>query len=481
MGKVFLAKDIKTGRSVAVKVVKDYDQWEREAEILKRLRHVKGVPDLFFAGEDEEIFLVMEYISGDSLKKYVKIHGKLSEKDMIVWILRVCGVLRKIHKKGVVHMDLKPENIIIHPSGRLYLIDYGVSLMEGESLKGYGTKVYASKRQRRSGGKAEFSMDIYSMGKIIQLNMKNKRTKSMKKIIRKCLDEEINNYGADELKRDLKKILWEKRVKKSTLFFICFSAISGFYLKESKEQNKQVQVCKNRTQEEIKTAMLYFYGSDQTEKNLAASDKHFRKLRTNSKRIKAYRILLDVLRERGDVAKNEFTWALKICQKDIYDFWSAYFFEHHYILWSEKLPEEFLKEADKIIQGMTKFPMDHKKQKLLCADKISLYEIMAEKGDTKLFFEETDKVFRENFSGEGAWELYERKLSYLMGQNVDMEKEFERFIKHYPKVMEAYIEYGIYLCQREQMEKARKVYQEGYRQTGMTSRRAQGLRRKLGL
>ena len=67
MGKVFLALDQKTGKEVAVKIVKDQKQWDRERVILQKLKHTKGVPELFFAGKEKELFLVMEYILGNSL------------------------------------------------------------------------------------------------------------------------------------------------------------------------------------------------------------------------------------------------------------------------------------------------------------------------------------------------------------------------------------------------------------------------------
>ena len=147
MGKVFLAKDLKTGKQVAVKVLKNEIQWKREKEILEKLKNMKGVPELIFAENVAEPFLVMEYIKGESLKTYRVMHGKISEKTLIRFMYKTCKVLEKIHKRGVVHMDLKPENIILHPSGRIYLIDFGVSLMEGDLLTGYGTRTYASKSQ----------------------------------------------------------------------------------------------------------------------------------------------------------------------------------------------------------------------------------------------------------------------------------------------------------------------------------------------
>ena len=67
MGKVFLALDQKTGKEVAVKIVKDQKQWDRERVILQKLKHTKGVPELFFAGKEKEL-------SGDGIYswKFVK-------------------------------------------------------------------------------------------------------------------------------------------------------------------------------------------------------------------------------------------------------------------------------------------------------------------------------------------------------------------------------------------------------------------------
>ena len=62
-----------------------------------------------------------------------------------------------------------------------------------------------------------------------------------------------------------------------------------------------------------------------------------------------------------------------------------------------------------------------------------------------------------------------------------MRESYRILEKNYPKVMEAYIEYGIYLCQKNQIEKAKDVYLQGLKQTGMTNNRAKALRRKLGL
>ena len=128
MGKVFLALDQKTGKEVAVKIVKDQKQWDRERLILQKLKHTKGVPEIFFAGKEKEFFLVMEYILGNSLKRYGRVCGKLYKKKSLLWMIKICKVLNKIHEQGIIHMDLKPENIMLDRSGNIYLIDFGAAL-----------------------------------------------------------------------------------------------------------------------------------------------------------------------------------------------------------------------------------------------------------------------------------------------------------------------------------------------------------------
>lgn len=81
MGKVFLALDQKTGKEVAVKIVKDQKQWDRERVILQKLKHTKGVPELF-CRKGKGTFLVMEYILGNSLKRYGRVCGKLYKRKV---------------------------------------------------------------------------------------------------------------------------------------------------------------------------------------------------------------------------------------------------------------------------------------------------------------------------------------------------------------------------------------------------------------
>lgn len=64
-------------------------------------------------------------------------------------MIKICKVLNKIHEQGIIHMDLKPENIMLDRSGNIYLIDFGAALFAGEKLSGYGTKTMHPKNRQR--------------------------------------------------------------------------------------------------------------------------------------------------------------------------------------------------------------------------------------------------------------------------------------------------------------------------------------------
>ena len=451
MGKVFLALDQKTGKEVAVKIVKDQKQWDRERVILQKLKHTKGVPELFFAGKEKELFLVMEYILGNSLKRYGRVCGKLYKKKSLLWMIKICKVLNKIHEQGIIHMDLKPENIMLDRSGNIYLIDFGAALFAGEKLSGYGTKNYASKKQAKTEERADIYFDIYSLGKTMESLLK--ATDAVQKIIEKCLiDDDAKRYhNIRQIQADFERILRICRMKKGFMVVIAVFCIQNLWNQIQREEQREKEVIvQKKFQREIKKAMAYFYGTDQIQKNTQLARVYLERCRGMKKNVSSYLVLLDVLDgRRNDISAEKLMKIVQDCQTDVHDFWSAYFYLHFYTVNTVKLSENVWKEA--------------------------------EKGDDRKFLEETDRVFKENLKGDPAWKLYERKLVYLESKQPDISREFERFLKKYPKVMDAYVEYSIYLCRNNKMTQAQRVYREGRKRTGMISKRAEELRRKLGL
>ena len=143
--------------------------------------------------------------------------------------------------------------------------------------------------------------------------------------------------------------------------------------------------------------MVYFYGNERTEKDLTLADQYFKKEETNKKKTEAYLLLIEVLNDpEKEVKQDELVSALEICQKDVHDFWSAYFFIDHYILWQEKLPEFVVKKAEKLLYKTEKFRLKEEQKKMLEKQKINLYEIKAKRGDDKLFFKRLTECFMRN-------------------------------------------------------------------------------------
>ena len=104
-----------------------------EASALSSLNHV-GIVDvssLFF--ENETAYYVMEYIDGCSLDEYIKTHGPLDEEVALNYIRQVCDALTYVHNKNILHLDIKPGNLMLDVDGKVKLIDFGTAKQYDES------------------------------------------------------------------------------------------------------------------------------------------------------------------------------------------------------------------------------------------------------------------------------------------------------------------------------------------------------------
>ncbi|MEM9089623.1 MAG: CHASE2 domain-containing protein [Cyanobacteria bacterium P01_F01_bin.53] len=147
--------------------------FETEVKILGELGDHDHIPRLLDSfEEDNEFYLVQEYIDGESLEDEIKRAGKLSEAEVITLLESVLPVLEFIHGHHVVHRDLKPDNLIRRrDNGELVLIDFGAvkeirtRLITGEQTAltiGIGTQGYTPSEQLS--GKPRYSSDIYALG-----------------------------------------------------------------------------------------------------------------------------------------------------------------------------------------------------------------------------------------------------------------------------------------------------------------------------
>jgi serine/threonine protein kinase len=180
MATVYLAHDLKHGRTVAVKVLPEWasaaglERFQREIELAARLAHPHILP-LFDSGEAaERLWYTMPYVEGESLRSRLRREGKLPLEDAVQIGREVAEALNYAHRHGVVHRDIKPENILLE-DGHAILADFGLaramSAASEEQLTTtgslIGTAAYMSPEQASGDTELDGRRDIYSLGCVI--------------------------------------------------------------------------------------------------------------------------------------------------------------------------------------------------------------------------------------------------------------------------------------------------------------------------
>ena len=180
MANVYRAKDLRTGRTVAVKILRE--EFMQNAELVRRfkneskaisiLNHPNIVKVYDVSVTDRLNYIVMEYIDGITLKEYMKQRGgSLTWKEVVHFAQQILGALEHAHSQGVVHRDVKPQNIMLLANGSLKMMDFGIARFSREqcvteSDKAIGSVHYISPEQA-SGAATTQTTDIYSVGVIM--------------------------------------------------------------------------------------------------------------------------------------------------------------------------------------------------------------------------------------------------------------------------------------------------------------------------
>lgn len=135
MGEVYKARDLALGRLVAFKVIRPelasspaiIDRFKQEILLSSNVTH-KNVIRIYDLGEADGMkFITMEYIDGRDLRAVLHDRGKFSPREAIEVVRQVCCALEAAHAVGVIHRDLKPQNIMCEPSGRILVMDFGLA------------------------------------------------------------------------------------------------------------------------------------------------------------------------------------------------------------------------------------------------------------------------------------------------------------------------------------------------------------------
>jgi serine/threonine protein phosphatase PrpC len=180
MASLFKANDRKTGQAVALKVpylqiesdAAGFERFRREEEIGLQLDHPYILKILPVENKSRP-YIAMEYLEGQTLSELLKNVRPLPEPDAVKIASRICEALEYMHKKGVVHRDLKPQNIMLCNDGTIRIMDFGIARSQASrrlTFVGFtpamGTPDYMAPEQVR-GSRGDERTDIYSLGAIL--------------------------------------------------------------------------------------------------------------------------------------------------------------------------------------------------------------------------------------------------------------------------------------------------------------------------
>ena len=246
MADVYKGKDLKLNRYVAVKVLKSefssnknfVSKFKVEAQSAAGLMH-HNIVNVYDVGEENSLYyFVMELVEGITLKNYIEKKIRLSYKEALSIAIQVSNGIEAAHNNGIIHRDIKPQNIIISREGKVKVADFGIARAassDTQTSHAMGSVHYTSPEQAR-GGYSDAKSDIYSIGitlfemvtgrvpfdgettvsiaiKHIQEEMPSPRLYvpdlpiSVEKIILKCTQKNPDRryYNVGELIKDLKK------------------------------------------------------------------------------------------------------------------------------------------------------------------------------------------------------------------------------------------------------------------------------------
>lgn len=179
MADVYLASDLILKREVAIKILRGelssdpiaLERFNREAGAVTSLTH-PNIVDIYDVGEDNNRhYIVMEYVEGYSLKQLIQKRGPLPVKEAIWLIKQLSSALNEAHRNGIVHRDVKSQNVLIKPDGTVKLSDFGIALandaMQLTSKDAVLGSVHYLAPECAKGALATVQSDIYSLGVVL--------------------------------------------------------------------------------------------------------------------------------------------------------------------------------------------------------------------------------------------------------------------------------------------------------------------------
>jgi tRNA A-37 threonylcarbamoyl transferase component Bud32 len=181
MGVVYKARQTKLGRTVALKVLAPRmgdrsdlaERFSREARALAQLQHPHIVAVHEFGVDDDDPYLILEYVEGTSLRKVLDLHEVTPARAREIAV-QICDALEYAHGRGVIHRDIKPENILIDGDGTVKVTDFGLAKLVSDdepritrSNDRMGTPAYMAPEQLERPHAVDARADIYSVGAVL--------------------------------------------------------------------------------------------------------------------------------------------------------------------------------------------------------------------------------------------------------------------------------------------------------------------------
>ncbi len=179
MGAVYSARQISLDRMVAIKLLppalldsnEDYsERFRHEARMMARLTH-PGIISVFDFGEssDGQLYIVMEYVKGIDVAHMLIQQGKLQPLHALSIAAHVCDTLRYAHEQGIIHLDIKPANVMVDMEGRVKVADFGLASLAAQDTSDddstiLGTPDYVAPEGLVMGVKVDHRADLYSLG-----------------------------------------------------------------------------------------------------------------------------------------------------------------------------------------------------------------------------------------------------------------------------------------------------------------------------
>jgi serine/threonine protein kinase len=180
MAIVYRARDTMLERSVTVKILREkysrdpafQERFRQEARAAANLSHPNIVTVHDFGLDKGQLFIVMEYVPGTDLKALIKQRGRFTPEEAVPLLIQACAGLGYAHRAGLVHCDVKPQNMLVTPDMRLKVTDFGIARALStihpteKSEVVWGSPQYFSPEQA-SGAAPSPASDVYSLGVIM--------------------------------------------------------------------------------------------------------------------------------------------------------------------------------------------------------------------------------------------------------------------------------------------------------------------------